>query len=126
MAQLLLLLGVGLRRALALAVGVVDCCSLEGTLEGAHRVSFLARDCDDSAASWHLEDIVAVVGDCHEFDWHRIPKDGIVRQADVGNVEVDELGVVVVMLTEGDRETNLPYRVVEPLVTLEKGLVGWS
>ena len=61
MVQLLLLLGGGLKRALALAVGVVDCCSLEGTLEGAHRISFFARDCDDSAASQDLEDIVAVV-----------------------------------------------------------------
>ena len=35
---------------------------------------------------------------------------GIVRQMDVGDVEVDQLGVVVVALTEGDREANLPYR----------------
>ena len=102
MAQLLLLLGGGLRRALALAVGVVDCCSLEGTLKGAHRISFFAWDHDDSAASWHLEDIVAVVGHYHEL--------GIVRQTDVSDVEVDELGAVVIALPEGDREADLPYR----------------
>ena len=65
MVQLLLLLGGGLRRALALAVGVIDWCSLEGTLDGAHHVSFLARDCDDSVASRHLEDIIAVMGHRH-------------------------------------------------------------
>ena len=45
-------------------------------------------------------------------------------QADVGDVEVDDLGVVVVVLSEGDREVDLPLGVVEPLVTPEKGLVG--
>ena len=103
MVQLLLLLGGDLRRALALAVGVVDCCSLEGTLEGAHYVSFFAWDCDDSAASRHLEDIVAVMGHRHELGQGWIPEDCIVRQMDVRNVEVDEFGAVVVALSEGDR-----------------------
>lgn len=39
-----------------------------------------------------------------------MPEDGIVRQVDVGDVEVDELGAVVVALLKGDREANLPYR----------------
>ena len=39
-----------------------------------------------------------------------IPEDGIVRQADVGDVEVNELGAVVVALSESDREADLPYR----------------
>ena len=72
---------------------------LVGALEGAHRVLLLAGNRDDTAASWHLEDVVAVVGHCHELGQGRIPEDGIVRQTDVSNVEVDELGVVVVMLT---------------------------
>ena len=38
------------------------------------------------------------------------PKDGVVRQTDVGDIEVDDLGTVVVALAEGDRETDLPYR----------------
>ena len=67
-----------------------------------------------------------MVGNCHEFGQCWVSEDGIVRQADVGDVKVDELGVVVVALTEDDRETNLPYRVVEPSVTPEKGLVGCS
>ena len=93
MSQLLLLLGDGLRRALALAVGVVDCCSLEGMLEGVHRVSFFTWDRDDPPASWHLENIVTMVSDCHELGQGWIPEDGIVWQADVRDVEVDEIGV---------------------------------
>ena len=46
----------------------------------------------------------------HELGQGRIPEDGIVWQANVGKVEVDELGTVVLVLSEGDREANLPYR----------------
>ena len=46
----------------------------------------------------------------HELGQGWIPEDGIVWQANVGNVEVDELGTVVLALYEGDREANLPYR----------------
>ena len=52
-----------------------------------------------------------MVGDRHELRQGRIPKDGIVRQADVHDVEVDELSAVVVALAEGDKEVNLPDRV---------------
>ena len=51
-----------------------------------------------------------MVGHCHELGQGWIPEDGIVRQVDVGDVEVDELGVVVVVLSEGDREAYLPSR----------------
>ena len=51
-----------------------------------------------------------MVSDCHELGQGWIPEDGIVRQADVGDVEVDELGAVVVVLSEGDIEADLPYR----------------
>ena len=81
---------------------------MEGALEGAHRISFFAGDCDDPAASWHLEDVVAVVGHCHELCQGRISKDGIVRQTDVGDIEVDELGAVVLAFPKGDREADLP------------------
>ena len=100
----------GHRRALALAVGVVDCCSLGGMLEGAHRVSFFARDYDDSAASRNLEDIVAMMGHRHELGQGRIPEDGVVWQVDVGDVEVDEFGGVVVAFSEGNGEADLPDR----------------
>ena len=84
---------------------------MEGALEGAHRISFLAGACDDSAVSWHLEDIVAVMGHRHELGQGWVPEDRIIRQPDVGDVEVDELGVVVVALAEGDWEANLPDQV---------------
>ena len=51
-----------------------------------------------------------MVGHCHELGQGWIPDDGIVWQADVGDIKVSEIGVVVVALTEGDREANLPYR----------------
>ena len=106
--QLLLLLGGGLRRAPALAVEVVDCCSLEGRLEGAHCISFFAWDRDDSAASRHLQDIVAVMSHRHELGQGWIPEDGVVWQVDVGDVEVDEFGAVVVAFSEGNEEADLP------------------
>ena len=62
----------------------------------------------------------------HERGQGWIPKDGVVREVNVGDVEVDELSAVVVAFSEGDREADLPIGVVEPSVTPEKGLVGWS
>ena len=75
---------------------------MEGALKGAHRIPFFTWDRDDSPTSWHLENVVAVVSDCHELGQGWIPEDGIVRQANVHNVEVDELGAVVLALPEGD------------------------
>ena len=109
---------------LALAIGVIDCCSLKGTLEGAHHVSFFTWDYDDSTASWHLEDIVAMMGHRHELGQGWVPEDGVVWQENVGDVEVDELGAVIVACPEGDRERTCPIGTMEPSVTLEKGLVG--
>ena len=51
-----------------------------------------------------------MVGHRHELGQGRIPEDGIVWQANVGNVEVNELGTVVLALPKGDREADLPYR----------------
>ena len=45
----------------------------------------------------------------HELGESWEPEDGVVWQANVGDVEVDELGAVVVALAEGDREADLPY-----------------
>ena len=42
----------------------------------------------------------------------------------MSDVEVDELSAVVVALSEGDREADLPYRGDGAVVTPEKGLVG--
>ena len=46
---------------------------------------------------------------CLELGQCWIPEDGIVWQANVGNVEVNELGTVVLALSKGDREADLPY-----------------
>ena len=51
-----------------------------------------------------------MMGHRHELGQGWILEDGIIWQADVGDVEVDKLGVVVVALSEGDREADLPYR----------------
>ena len=51
-----------------------------------------------------------MMGDCHELGQGWIPEDGILRQADVRDVEVHELGAVVLALPEGDRQVDLPYR----------------
>ena len=60
-------------------------------LKGAHCIPFFTWDRDDSPASWHLEGVVAMASDCHELGQGWIPEDGIVRQADVRDVKVDEL-----------------------------------
>ena len=46
----------------------------------------------------------------HELGQAWISEYGIVQQANVGDVEVDELGAVVVACPEGDREADLPNR----------------
>ena len=51
-----------------------------------------------------------MMGHGHERGQGWGPEDGIVRQADVSDVEVNELGAVVVMLPEGNRNADLPYR----------------
>ena len=83
---------------------------MEGMLKRTHCIPFLTRHCDDPTAPWHLEDIVAVVSHCHELGQGWVPEDGIVWQANVGDVKVNELGVVVVALPKGDGKANLPYR----------------
>ena len=50
-----------------------------------------------------------MVSHYHEFGQGWISKDGVVGQANVGDIEVDELNAVVFALSEGDREADLPY-----------------
>ena len=69
-----------------------------------------ARDRDDSAASWHLEDVVPMMGYCQELGQGRIPKDVVLGNTNVGDVEVNELGAVAVALPKGNRKAGLPYR----------------
>ena len=83
---------------------------MEGAVEGAHHILLFTGDRDEPATSWHLEDVVAMVSRCHKLGQGGIPEDGIVWQANVGDVEVNELGTVVLALPKGDREADLPYR----------------
>src|SRR3954468_17505222 len=83
---------------------------MKGSLQGTHCILLFTWHRDDSATSWHLEDVVAMMSYGHELGQRWVPEDGIVRQADVGDVEVDELGAVVAAGAEGDREADLPDR----------------
>ena len=96
------------RHDATLAVGVLGRCSAVGVLKGADCVLLIAGNRDDAAAPWHLEDVVAMVDCRHELDEGKVPKDGILREADVGDIEVDELCAVVGTLAKGDREADLP------------------
>ena len=51
-----------------------------------------------------------MMGHCHELGQGWISEDGIAWQANVGNVEVNEFGTVLLALPKGDREADLPYR----------------
>ena len=48
-----------------------------------------------------------MVSHCHELGQGWVPEDGVVWQVDVSDIEVDDLGAVVVVLPEGDRKGNL-------------------
>ena len=50
-----------------------------------------------------------MVSHCHELGEGRIPDDGVARETNLGDVEVDELDAVVVALAEGDWQTNLSW-----------------
>ena len=87
--QLLLLLEDGLRSARP------DCRGRRLLQLGRHTRGstlrlFLRTGYDDSTASRHLEDIVAVMGHRHELGQGWIPEDGVVWQVDVGDVEVND------------------------------------
>ena len=51
-----------------------------------------------------------MVRHCHELGQGWIPEDGVVGQANVGDIKVDELDPVVLALPEGDKKADLPYR----------------
>ena len=65
-----------------------------------------------------------MVSHCYELFQGWVPEDGIVWQANVGNVEVNELSAVVVALPKVTGRRTCPIRTVEPSMTPEKGLIG--
>ena len=75
-----------------------------------------------------------MMGHGHELGQGGVPEDGIVRQADVSDVEVNELGAVVVACAEGDWEMDAegdwrricPREWAMPPPTPKKGLLRQS
>ena len=65
-----------------------------------------------------------MVSHYHELGQGWVPENGIVWQTDVGDVEVDELGAVVVGCLKVTGRRTCPIGTVEPSVTPENGLVG--
>ena len=51
-----------------------------------------------------------MVSHCHELGQGWVPEDSIIQQVDVSNIEVNELGAVVVALPKGDWKANLAYQ----------------
>ena len=51
-----------------------------------------------------------MMGHHHELGQGWLPEDGVVWQVNVGDIKVNELCAVVLALSEGDREADLPYR----------------
>ena len=110
MELLLLLLGDNLRRVgSALVIWVLDRRSLLGALERAHHVLLFAGDRGDASAPWRLENIETMMSHNHELGQGRVAEDGVVREVNVGDIEINELRAVVVALAKGDREADLPY-----------------
>ena len=60
----------------------------------------------------------------HELGESWVAEDGVVRQANVGDVEVDGLSAVVVVRPEGDREADLPNWNCAAVSDSDEGL-GW-
>ena len=81
---------------------------LEGEPERRHGLLSVPLDGEDALAPWHLHEVVGRVSRRHELSESRVPEDGVVRETDAGDVEVHQLGAVVVARVEGDKEANLP------------------
>jgi hypothetical protein len=54
-------------------------------------------DLEDPLWSWHLQEKTRVVGDCHELGEGGSSQDGLVGGLELGDLEVDVLGAVVVV-----------------------------
>ena len=104
------------------------CCrgGLEGKLESRQGLLGVPLDGEDTLSPGHLHEIVSRMGCCHELGQSWVPEDGVIREANAGDVEVDELGAVVVARAEGHGRRICPRERAEPPPTPEKGLLGRS
>ena len=64
------------------------------------------RDGDDTAGAYHLELVVGVTGDCHEFGIAGSPKDGVVRTLEVYDFKGECLLAVVYLVTKRDKRES--------------------
>ena len=71
-----------------------------------------------------LDEVVGVVGHRHELGEGGVAEDGVVGQADVRDIEVDQLGALVGLRAKGDREPHLPRRGCEALCHPREGPGG--
>ena len=92
-------------------IGRLHCRSgLEGELERRQGLLGVPLDREDTFASGHLHEVVGRMSRHHELGQSWVPENGVVREADVGDVEVDQLGAVVVARAEGDGKEDLSQR----------------
>ena len=89
--------------------------SLVGRLRSVQGVRDHAADDDGAARARELDEVVGVVGDRHELGEGGVAENGVVGQADVRDVEVDQLSAVVGLCAKGDCEPHLPQRSSESL-----------
>ena len=83
----------------------------EGKFECRHGLLGVPLDGEDALAPRHLHEVIGRVSRRHELGESWVPEDGVVREADAGDVEVDQLSAVVVARAEGDWEMDLSQRV---------------
>jgi hypothetical protein len=94
-------------------------------LNGVHRIPLVATDSDGlTIAACHLDEVVCIVGDCHELGKGGETHNGIVGQPDVCDIEVDELCTIVPWDAEHDGEPHLPDGHGGTVRDLEKGFVA--
>ena len=84
-------------------------------------------DQEDPLWSWHLQEKIRVVGDRHELGEGGSSQDGVVGGLELGDLEVDVLGAVVVAGAEGDRQSG-PADRGRPGSRDDavEGLIGWD
>ena len=79
---------------------------------------------EDSAATWNHHEVVGRVSCCHELGQGRVAEDGVVREADGGDVKIDQLHAEVVVGAEGHWEVDLPQRAGGTAPNAREGLAG--
>ena len=70
----------------------------------------VAVDGEDSVRSWHLQEKIRIVWNCHELGESWSPKYGVVGGLEWRHLEDDGFGSVIVPSAEGDWEGDLADR----------------